>query len=1076
MSLLIKTSVLAIGCLVAGTLALRGPEGQLATERLRCEFLAQPLGVDVAAPELSWIVTSDARGQKQTAYRVLVASTREKLEQDQGDLWDSGKVDSADTFGIEYQGTPLASHQQCHWKVMAWDAAGKPGGWSEPSHWSVGLLQPDDWQGEWIGYDGLRHLKDTPPPVPLHGARWICYPRDSGDIADENKRVFQGLWNLPTAIASPHRARLAVSADDSCVVAINGHRVAECSDHQQPVTAEVGPYLHPGLNEVRVVVHNSRPSPTGMCLKLVLTDSYGENYVLTTDDRWFSLPNTEENWITRPFDGAPQAHVIGPFGMQPWGQPAVGRDVTLPPSYLRGGFSVDRPVRQATVYLASLGWADLFLNGEKVNDDYFSSGWTDYRKRVYYRAYDVTEQLVDGANAWGAVLTDGWYAGHVGWRTQRDLWGKKPRVRAMMRIEYEDGTTQTVATDRTWFVTHGPKKVADPLIGEEYDATLEVPGWANAGSHLEVVDAVDTGTEVNPAIEWHPGPPVVEVAEFPAKAVTQPVSGVYIYDIGQNIAGVARIKIQGKRGQRIQLRFGERLDDEGKLYTTNLRLARAIDYYTCKGDGVEVWQPSQTFHGFQYVELSGIEGQPPLEAVTGIALSSDTPLASEFDSSDANLNRLYQNILWTQRANFIDVPTDCPQRDERLGWTGDAQVYVHTACRVADVQAFFRKWLVDLTDAQRPDGQFPRVAPLMPGEHDGGPAWADAGTICPWEIYQAYGDVEQIARQYPSMVRFVDFCRKRSQDEVLPPENYHAFGDWLSINAQTPNDVIYMAYYARSVQLARDTATVLGKSEDARKYDELLRRIKAAFVENFVEPDGRIKGNTQCVYVLAIAYVLVEGEQRTQAANHLVADIEARGWKLSTGFIGTKDLMLALSEIGRQDVALRLLHQPEYPGWMFSISHGATSIWERWDGWTPDRGFQDPGMNSFAHYSFGAVYGWMVENLGGIKNTQPGFGKVVIEPTFDPALTQCRVVYDSLRGPIRTEWNVKGDEREYQVHIPANVGGTLKLRGRHIADVTVDGKPLADSSLVAQEQTSGEGSPVTEVQLPSGEYRFSMPK
>ena len=626
------------------------------------------------------------------------------------------------------------------------------------------------------------------------------------------------------------------------------------------------------------------------------------------------------------------------------------------------------------------------------------------------------------------------------------------------------------STNRDWIVTKGPTQLADFLIGEEYDATLEVPGWDEPGTTPDVLGSVDVGAEVSPELQWHPGPPVVEVGEFPAKSINEPVPGVYVFDVGQNLAGVARIKVRGRKGQRIQVRYAERLNPDGTLYTTNLRLARAVDFYTCKGEGEEIWQPRQTFHGFQYVELSGLDEQPPLDAVTAIALSSDTPLASEFDCSDPMLNRLYQNVLWTQRANFIDVPTDCPQRDERLGWTGDAQVYVHTACRVADVQSFFRKWLTDLSDAQREDGQFPRVAPVIPGEDDGGPAWADAGVICPWEVYQAYGDRELLERQYPSMVRFVEYCRERSRNEVLPPKKFHAFGDWLSVHADTPREVIYMAYYARSVDLLQRAANVLGKHADAQKYAELLDRIKQAFVENYVGDDGRVQGNTQCAYVLAIAYGLVDGELREQASRYLVEDIESRGWKLSTGFVGTKDLMLVLSEIGRSDVALRLLHQPEYPGWLFSISQGATSIWERWDGWTPERGFQDPGMNSFAHYSFGAVYGWMVENLGGIRSTEPGFGRLVIEPTFDPALDNCRVLYDSIRGPIETEWTIVSGKRKYRVRIPANATATLRLKGRRADELLVDERPLREVGLSGKDEVAADDSSVAVISLPSGDY------
>jgi alpha-L-rhamnosidase len=1049
-----------------------GP-GALGAQRLRCEYLTDPRGVDRTAPELSWIVASDSRDQVQTAYRVLVASSLQKLSSGEGDLWDSGKVDGDATYGVAYAGAELQSHQQCFWKVMTWDRDGKPGPWSESAKWTVGVLDPQEWKGEWIGYDAHRHLNSNPPGAPLDGAKWVCLPADAKGQAPAETRVFYREWELP-ADAEGQRATLVVAADDNATVLLNDVEVAGVTALEHPKTEQVGAYLRRGVNTLRVLTRNGSPGPTGLALKLTVQGADGRQDVIATDSDWLSAKDDAGDWRKQTFDDAAKAKEIGDYGDKPWGELVIRRDVTAPPSYLRGKFAVKKPVRRATAYLASLGFADLSLNGKPVNEDYFSSGWTDYRKRIYYRAYDVTDTVLQGENAWGAVLADGWYSGHVAWGAQRDHYGTKPRFRAMLRVEYEDGTHDTFATDRSWTVTEGPTQIADMLVGEEYDATKEVPGWDQPRTAIVTVGSVDVGAEVSPEIEWHPGPPVVGVEEFPAQSVNEPVPGVYVYDIGQNMAGVARLKLRGKKGQRVQLRFAERLNPDGTLYVTNLRLARAVDYYICKGEGEEVWQPRQTFHGFQYVELTGVDEQPPLDAVTGVALSSDTPIVNEFECSDPKLNRLYKNILWTQLSNFIDVPTDCPQRDERLGWTGDAQVYVMTAARITDVQAFFRKWLVDLADAQRQDGQLPCVAPVLKGLDDGGPAWSDAGVICPWEVYQAYGDRDLLAQQYPSMVRFVEFCRNRSKDGLLPPDNFHAYGDWLSVKADTPKEVIYMAYYARSVDLLRRSAAALGKTDDAKTYGNLFDRIKATFNKEFVTADGKVRGDTQACYVLAIGYGLIDGDVREQAAKRLVDDIEGRGWKLSTGFVGTKDLMLVLSQIGRDDVALKLLHQAEYPGWLFSLAHGATSIWERWDGWTPERGFQDPGMNSFAHYSFGAVYGWMSQHLGGIRCAAPGYAEIVIQPTFDPQLEHCRIKYDSIRGAIETEWSGPSDARELRVVIPANTKATVRLTDVSSERVSVVGKSV--KAVTVKPEGASSGPVATEFKLGSGEYVITVAK
>ncbi|MGC8639815.1 MAG: family 78 glycoside hydrolase catalytic domain [Isosphaeraceae bacterium] len=738
------------------------------------------------------------------------------------------------------------------------------------------------------------------------------------------------------------------------------------------------------------------------------------------------------------------------------------------PAYLGTRFQVQKPVRQATLYSTSLGIHDTYLNGKRVNDDYFNPGWTDYNKRVYYRAYDVTNRLHPGANALGAILADGWYSGYVGFGKMRDHYGKHTRLKAQLQIVYKDGSTEVVATGPAWKAASGPIREADFLMGETYDARLAMKGWDTASFDDSGWSPVVTGAEVKPVVQAHPGPGVKPFAEIHGQHWTEPKPGVYVLNLGQNFAGVPRLKIQGEPGQKITLRFAERLNPDGTIYTTNLRSARSTDTYICAGKGMETWSPRFTFHGFQYVEITGVKSPPTADTVTGIALSSATPVVGRFECSDAMLNKLHSNGYWTQRANFIDIPTDCPQRDERLGWTGDAQVYIRTATLNCDVQAFFTKWLVDLADGQRKDGQFPMVAPVKVAGDDGGPAWADAGVICPWTIYQVYGDRRLLARQYPSMVKFIEFCRERSTPELLPPKRYHCFGDWLSIGANTPTDVIYMAYFAQCTRLTAQAARVLGKTADAARFDELYQQIKHAFNKTYVAPDGRIKGNTQAVYVLALASDLVDGERANQAATYLVEDIQKRG-HLSTGFVGTKDLMLVLSKIGRYDVAYKLLFNDTFPSWGFSIKHGATSIWERWDGWTPEKGFQDPGMNSFAHYSFGAVYQWMVENIGGIKTDGPSYKQIIIEPHPGERLKSARVSYKSIRGEIASSWTKEDGNLRLDVTIPTNTTATVILPASGPDAITESGRPVAQAEGVKIESSEGNR---TVLKVTSGRYTF----
>jgi alpha-L-rhamnosidase len=1042
---------------------------------LRCEYLVNPLGVGEMAPRLSWIVESGQRGQQQTGYRILVASSEQALKQDRGDLWDTGNVASGETIGAPYQGAPLASFQRCFWKVKVWDRAGRESAWSPPAMWEMGLLRPEDWKADWIGYDKARQRPTS--QAPLEGAKWIWHAADEIGNVPKCRRLFFATFTLPPG-TQVKRAEVCASADDGMQFALNGHvrltSEAKNDSWRQARRADVAAEVRPGRNEFRVLVENAKPGAAGLIAKLVITTEDGQTFTEVTDGSWRSTDTFGGDWLTAPLDAMPSldVRVVGDYGAKPWGKLTFTGTFLPPAAYLRAKFRADKPVVRATLYATALGLVDMRLNGRRVSDDYFTPGWTDYAKRVYYRAYDVTTLVRRGDNALGAVLADGWFSGYVGYRGTRDTYGKWTRVRAQLHLEYADGSSADVGTGPNWRAATGPVLEADLLKGETYDARLENPDWAEAGcDDIHWQPVVVGSDEVHPLVQADPAPPVRAIKEFKARKITQPKPGVFVFDLGQNFAGVARLKVSGRAGQKITLRFAERLKPDGTIYTANLRSARATDTYICKGKGPEVWQPRFTFHGFQYIEVTGLSGKPAKDTVVGVALSSDTPVVGTFNCADAMLNQLHNNIYRTQRANFIDIPTDCPQRDERMGWTGDAQVYVRTATLNTDGQAFFTKWLVDLDDAQRADGQFPRVAPSVVTEPDGGPAWADAGVICPWTIYEVYGDRRELERHFPAMQRFIEFCRQRSTPDLLPPEKYHAFGDWLSINADTPKDVIYTAYFAYSAHLAARAAAVLGKAYEAEAYQRLFDDIRASFYRAYVSADGRIKGETQTCYVLALAFDLIPPEQATLAANLLVADIQRRGWHLSTGFIGTKDLMLVLSKIGRPDVAYRLLFNDTFPSWGFSIKQGATSIWERWDGWTPERGFQDAGMNSFAHYSFGAVYQWMVENIGGIRSAAPAYKEIRLAPQFTERLTSAEVSYRSIRGLIATDWRRRGGKVRFNVTIPADVSAQLVLPAQSAADITESGHALDHAPGVKFLQMEGTNAVLS---VASGRYEFEL--
>ena len=716
--------------------------------------------------------------------------------------------------------------------------------------------------------------------------------------------------------------------------------------------------------------------------------------------------------------------------MEPYvGNRARGPLVLPPPRYLRKEFELKEEVRKATLRASALGWYHMHLNGERVGDDYFTPGWTDYTKRVYFNTYDVTDMVKKGNNAVGAILADGWYSGYIGWGRIRDHYGENTRVMAQLDIEYSDGSTETIISDESWKTSTGPLLEADILMGEVYDATREMPGWDKAGFDESGWHTVDVTDHIEAKLQPFPTVTVKVFREIEPLSVTEPKAGTFVFDLGSNFAGFARLKVNGRIGAKITLAYGERLLEDGTILKANLRGARAEDTYICKGDSIEIWEPRFTFHGFQYVSMTGFPGTPTKDAVTGIELTSATPVVGAFECSDERLNTLYRNIIQTQRANFIDIPTDCPQRDERLGWTGDAQAYVRTACLNMDVQTFFHKWLVDLTDAQLENGDFPMVAPMKVAEGSGGPAWADAGIICPWAIYEVYGDRSVLEKHYDSMARFVAF-REQSMNGFLPPEEFHCFGDWLCVGPGTPKEVIFSAYTAGDAQIMAKVASVLGKKDDAKKYTELYENLKRAFNKAYVDENGKIKGHTQTAYVLAIGFDLVDSEMRKKVEEYLIDLIKDHDWHLATGFVGTRDLMHVLTRIGRTDVAYRLLFTDTYPSWLFPVRNGATSIWERWDSWTPEKGFQDAGMNSFSHYTYGAVGQWMFENIGGIRSVRPGYEQITIRPYMTDQLTWANVAYESVRGRISVKWTREGEKVELDVEIPSRARAQIYVPGK----------------------------------------------
>ncbi|MDX1416938.1 MAG: family 78 glycoside hydrolase catalytic domain, partial [Candidatus Promineifilaceae bacterium] len=640
-----------------------------------------------------------------------------------------------------------------------------------------------------------------------------------------------------------------------------------------------------------------------------------------------------------------------------------------PSPIMRRNFKVESGLARARIYVTSLGLYELRLNGQRVGNGVLTPGWTSYDHRLQYQTYDVTGQMLEGNNTLGAILGDGWYRGYLGFTGERNLYGDRLALLLQLHLNYTDGRTEIVGSDGEWQAIPGPIQMSDIYMGETYDARQEKPGWDQVDYDDSDWRGVRRLDRTKDTIVAQAGPFVRRHEELQPVRILHSPRGETILDFGQNMVGWVKMCVRGPRGTIITLRHAEVLDRQCNLYTDNLRTAEQITRFTLKGttDTDEIFEPHFTFQGFRYVSVEGFPGEPTLENFTGIVLHSDMPQTGTFECSNPLINQLQSNIVWGQKGNFVDVPTDCPQRDERLGWTGDAQVFIRTACFNMNVAAFFTKWLRDLRVDQLSDGSVPYVVPdiiaktgldeLSEAKGAGSAAWGDAAVICPWTIYLCYGDTHLLEEQYESMVGWVEFMRNRAGDDYIWRGDFQ-FGDWLDYRgmddrlptAVTNYELIATAFFAYSSQLLANAAKVLGKTEDAACYAELSRDVKGAFNNEFVTPAGRVGPNTQTAYVLALHFDLLPESVRPLAANRLAKEIRKGGYHLTTGFVGTPYLCHVLSRYGYTDVAYELLNQEEYPSWLYPVKQGATTIWERWDGIKPDGSFQDAEMNSFNHY------------------------------------------------------------------------------------------------------------------------------
>ena len=768
---------------------------------------------------------------------------------------------------------------------------------------------------------------------------------------------------------------------------------------------------------------------------------------------------------------------------------------------LRRQFRIAAKPERAIVYATALGVYELRINGRRVGDQQLAPEFTDYRTRTQYQAYDVTALLRSGDNVIAASLGDGWYAGGIGLSQAltgklRNTYGDHPRFLAQLEIATGEGPGQRVVTDSGWRVTrNGPIRSSDILNGETYDARREMPGWDVAGFDDSRWSVADVASDVRTQLVAQPNEPIRITQEITPISVAEPKPGVYVFDLGQNMVGWARIAVPGPAGATITLSHAEMLNDSGTVYTDNLRGAEQTDRYTLRGAsaGAEVFEPHFTYHGFRYVQVTGLTTPPHRTDLVGRQVNSALAEASTFQTSSPLLNKLWENVRWTQRDNMIGIPTDCPQRDERLGWMGDIQVFSGTSIFNADMGAFFTKWMRDVRDAQTPDGRFADFSPqpfqqrlveMKRGDFMGVPGWGDAGVVVPWRLWQQYGDIRQLRDNYAAAKHWVEFIRSNNPDLLWQNKRGNDYGDWL--NADTMNDstiprkggevpkpVFATMMFAYATDLVSRMSTVLGDSAGAKQYGGLFSDIKAAFNAAYVAPDGRIEGNTQAGYALALHFDLLPAAKREAAVDYMLEGIDAYHGHMSTGFHSTYRMMLELTRAGRSDVAYKLINSTTFPSWGYSIENGATTIWERWDGYVKGRGFQDKGMNSFNHYAIGAVAEWMYRVVLGINNDdeRPGYEHFVLHPVPGGGLTWARGSYRSIRGTIESSWRISDGKFTESVTIPPNTSATVYVPATGVDQVR-EGANAASRSTGVTFLRMAVDAAVFEVQ--SGRYTFTV--
>jgi alpha-L-rhamnosidase len=1049
---------------------------------LRCEDLADPLGIDEPAPRLSWKLQAEGRGQMQSAYHLVVVGDTGDPAARAAVVWDTGRVESDQSRNVAYAGAPLEPLARYAWRVRVWDQTGEPSPWSQSGRWSMGLPAEADWTAAWIGLD------ETPPARtnPLEGASWIWHPEpDTGGDVPTGTRYFRRRITVP-ADRTLTAATAMIAADNRYRLWCNGVETGRGDSFKLAQTADLLPALQPGRNTLALEVTNlgDAPNPAGLLGVITLQFDQGEPIRIVTDAAWRATDSTETGW-QRP-DHADtawrEARVLAPVGEGPWGDVAAGDDApVLPARLLRHEFPVPGPVLRATVCVSGLGYSELYVNGRRVGDHVLDPVLMDYDKRVPYVTHDITGHLLVGRNAIGVMLGNGRYFAPRRTVPMETKHYGYPKLRLQARIELADGTVRTVQSDESWRITtEGPIRENNDYDGEIYDARMGLPGWAEPG----FADGGWLAAEHVPAptgrmtAQMMPPMRVTETRE--PVALTEPKPGVWIYDLGQNMVGWCRLRVNGPRGTRVQLRHAETLNADGMLDTANLRSAQCRDVYILAGEGEEFYEPRFTYHGFRYVEVTGYPGTPVRTNLLGRVVHTDLPATGSFSSSNPLLNRIHENVRWGLRGNYLSIPMDCPQRDERQGWQGDRAAESRGETYLFENVTLYRKWLDDIRASQRDDGNLSDVCPPFWALYSPNVTWPSAYVLIPGTLAEQYDDRRAIAAHYPSMKRWMAFLETFVQDGIIDRDNY---GDWCVppedpalIHSQDPARrtspaLLATSYYAHNLQLLAHYARLLELPEEAEQFEAQAETVREAFNRRFLDPETALYDNgTQTSSVLPLAFGLAPEALRPAIFSNLVDNIATRtDHHIGTGLIGGQWLMRVLSEFGRADLAYRLASNRTYPSWGYMIDQGATTIWELWNGNTAD-----PAMNSGNHVMLvGDLMIWCYEVLAGIQSdpAEPGFRHILMRPHPVEGLDFVQARYESVRGPIESHWRRVNGAFLWDVSIPPNCTATLSIPVPEDAAVTERGMAVTGAPGV---RTGNVENNRLTVHIGSGEYAFAV--